>query len=157
MRGDNEMKREHMIILVQGAITVAALAFAAGVYRAPRHSDSFSLEHLQDASRMTQILNLDPAQAQQLELLNAGLSKQLEGSCQRNCTARRQLTTALKEDNEAEYETILKKMCAAYEEGERSTLKHLESVRAILDAEQRAKFDQLVSRCLCGGCTDECQ
>ncbi len=150
------MQRQQIIILVQGAITIAALAFAAGVYRETRHTESFSLEHLQDSSRMVQTLNLDPPQAQQLEMLNAGLRKQLQGTCQRNCEARRKLAAAIEEGSETDHETILKEMCEAYEASERATLAHLQAVRAILDSEQRATFDELVSRCLCGGCGEDC-
>ncbi len=145
------MKREQIIILVQGVITFAALAFAVGVTRAPRHSETFTLDHLHNTSEMIHLLNLDPPQAQQLEVLNASLRRQLQKSCHSNCAARQKLIHADETDTEAK-EDILQEMNAAYEEGERATLQHIQAVRAILDQQQRAKFDQLLSRCLCGGC-----
>lgn len=150
------MKREHVIILAQGFITVAAMAFAIGIYRQPAQNATFSLNKLQNTAQMTQLLNLDPAQAQQLELLNAGLLQQLQGSCQRNCEARQELIRAVPEDQNAQ-EAILLKMCKAYEDSERATLAHVQAVRALLDQEQRSKLDNLLGRCLCGGCEKGCQ
>lgn len=151
------MKREHVIILVQGVITIAALAFAAGLYRESHQAESFSLDRLQDTSYMTQRLDLDPPQAQQFALLNAQLREQLRTTCQRNCTARRELVAAVDTEDATDHEAILKKMGEAYEDGEQATLEHIKAVRAILDTQQRETFDLLVGRCLCGGCDQHCE
>lgn len=145
------MKREKMIILAQGVITIAALAFAVGVARVPRHGDTLSLDQLHNTSQMVSLLNLDPQQAQQLEILNTRLRSQLQETCHRNCAARQNIINAEETDSQAK-EKILRQMCEAYEDGERATLQHIQRVRTLLDQEQRAKFDQLLSRCLCGGC-----
>ncbi len=149
------MKREQIIILVQGVIIFAALAFAVGVTRAPRHSETFTLDHLHNTSEMIHLLNLDPPQAQQLEVLNAKLRRTLQETCHRNCTARQQIVRTDETDAETK-EKMLNKMCEAYEDGERATLQHIQAVRAILDRQQRNTFDKLLSRCLCGGCEKGC-
>jgi Spy/CpxP family protein refolding chaperone len=151
------MKHTKLIILIQGVITIAALAFAAGVYREGYKAEPFALDRLHDTSYMTKMLNLDPQQAQQLALLNTHLQTQLKGSCQRNCSARRDLVAALEQENPTYFENIMKQMCEAYETGERATLEHLQAVRAILDSAQRQKFNQRISRCLCGGCEQGCK
>ena len=151
------MQKTQIIILAQGVITIAALAFAAGLYRESHQAESFSLDRLQDTSHMTQLLNLDPPQAQQFALLNAQLREQLRTTCQRNCSARRQLVAAVDTEDATDHEAILKQMCEAYEDGERATLEHIKAVRAILDTQQRETFDQLVGRCLCGGCENGCE
>ena len=145
------MKREQTIILIQGVITIAALAFAVGVTRTPAHSDTFTIDHLQNTSQMVSLLNLDPPQAQQLQVLNTSLRETLQKTCHRNCAARQEIVHA--DDTEPETkEKMLKKMREAYEDGERATLQHIQAVRAILDRQQRETFDELLSRCLCGGC-----
>ncbi len=151
------MKREPLLILVMGTITVGALAFAASVFRAGQPVETFSLDRLHDSSYMIRALHLDPPQVQQLALLNAGLCTRLKGSCRRNCTARRDLVAAVEAGDKVAYEEILRKMCKAYEEGERATLDHIEAVRGLLSTEQRATFDRLTKRCLCGGCEEGCE
>lgn len=151
------MKHTKMIIFLQGVITLASLAFAVGVYREGQKAEPFALDRLQDTSYMAQVLNLDPPQAQQLALLNAQLREQLRTTCQRNCEARRKLVTDIETDDLAAQEQILKEMCEAYEDGERTTLAHLQAVRALLDSVQRQTFDKLISRCLCGGCDHGCE
>jgi len=150
------MRKTYLIILVQGVATVAALAFALSAHRHPAQDAPFTLDQLQDTTRITQLLHLDPAQAQQLALLNAGLRQQLQGTCQRNCAARRELIRSVPTDLDAQ-EAILMKMCKAYEDSERATLAHVQAVRALLDEEQRARLDALLGRCLCGGCETGCQ
>ena len=151
------MQKTYIIILVQGVITVAALAFAAGVYRESRQAECFSLDRLLDTAYMTQRLNLDPPQAQQFSMRNVQLRDQLSTTCQRNCAARRKLVAAIDAGEATDHEAILKQMCEAYEDGERATLEHIKAVRAILDTQQRETFDQLVGRCLCGGCENGCE
>jgi Spy/CpxP family protein refolding chaperone len=150
------MKREHVILLIMGTITIAALAFAIGVTRSQQHAHPITLDQLHHTGKMTQLLDLSPDQVRELESLNRHLRQQLQESCHRNCSARRELISA-NEPDENLHESILKKMCDAYEESERATLQHIQAVRALLDEQQRRTFDQLLSRCLCGGCDSGCK
>ena len=146
------MKRMSWIVLLLAAVTAGSVAFSVACYRSCRTTERPLQDRLRDIAFLTRRLNLDPAQAQAMTLLQSGYSRRLTGCCSRNCEARRQLAKALASGDRDAYGSIIAEMCKTYEESERITLDHIEKVRNLLDTVQRETFDTLISGCLCRAC-----
>jgi hypothetical protein len=134
------------MFLVIVAVIIGALAFGITrleVYRM-RGPD---LGRLQDVSFLTGELQLSEAQASELRALHTTLAARLNDCCARHCEARACLVQALTGDTEGGMpaEAAVDEMCRAYEESERATLEHIRTVRALLNAEQKERFDALVT------------
>jgi len=73
----------------------------------------------------------------------------------RHCAARARLVQALagETNGTAQAEAVVTEMCRAYEQSERATLDHIRQVRAVLTAEQRKRFDAMISDCMCKPCS----
>jgi hypothetical protein len=146
------MNRKAFYVLV-AALAAGALAFGITRQMVARGSGA-NLDQLQDVSFLTRELGLTEQQAAQVKSLHAALGARLNDCCSRHCAARIRLAAALAAETNgtAQAEAVLAEMCRAYEASERATLQHIRQVRAILDAAQRKRFDELMERCLCSAC-----
>jgi len=140
---------------------VAAVAAGVAAYGVTRHAarerSAPSLDRLQDVSFLTRELGLSDAQANEIKRLHASLGAKLNDCCARHCAARARLGQALATETNgaAQTEAVLAEMCRAYEAGERATLEHMRRVRAILNADQRRRFDAMITNCMCQACSME--
>ena len=138
---------------------MAAVAAGGVAYAVTRHSAcgraAPSVDQLQDVSFLSRELGLDDAQAGKIKELHVILGAKLNDGCARHCAARARLGQALTADTNggAQADIVLKEMCGAYEQGERATLDHIRAVRAVLNAEQRRRFDTMISDCMCKPCS----
>ena len=142
------------IIPVIAAAAAGALAFGVtrhGVCRGPETP----LDSLQDVTHLMRSLGLSGDQAREIKALHASLGTKLNDCCVRHCAARARLGQALAADKNGSEQTeaILAEMCRAYEESERTTLDQMRRVRAVLTAEQRKRFDAMISDCMCRTCS----
>lgn len=142
------------IIPVIVAVTAGVIAF--GVTRRVVCSRSAtSPDCLKDVSFLRGELGLSDAQSQEIKGLLAALQIKLNDCCERHCAARARLGQALAADMDggAQADIVLEEMCRAYEQSERATLNHIRAVRAALNAEQRRRFDTMISDCMCKPCS----
>ncbi len=116
-----------------------------------------SVDRLQDVSFLVRELGLNDAQTREVQGLHTTLGTQLSASCSRHCAARMRLGQALavETNGNARADFVLEEMCRAYEQSERATLNHIRAVRAVLNAEQRRRFDAMISDCMCQPCSME--
>jgi len=114
-----------------------------------------SVDRLQDVSFLARELRLSDAQVTEIKRLHTTLGEKLNDCCARHCAARARLVQALAADTNgtAKADAIVTEMCRAYEESERGTLNHIRAVRAVLNAEQRRRFDTMISDCMCKSCS----
>lgn len=135
------------------AVAVGTLAFAAArciVCRCPAPSRA----ELGDVRALTRTLGLTPSQATALQALQARYGAKLSECNATHCSARRGLAAEISEEAGSAERTdaSVAELCRAYERTERLTLAHLRAVRALLNPEQRTKFDALMMRCRCSSC-----
>ncbi|MBM4144490.1 MAG: hypothetical protein FJ225_13010 [Lentisphaerae bacterium] len=111
-------------------------------------------DRLRDVSFLSRELKLTDAQAAEIKALHARLATRLDECCARHCGVRARLGEALSQETNgtARTEAALMEMCRAYEESERATLDHIRRARGVLDAKQRARFDRMLTECLCREC-----
>lgn len=141
------------IISLLAAVLAGAVAY--GVTRSIACGRAIqSADRLQDISFLTRELDLSDAQVKAIKDLHTTLGAKLTDSCARHCGARARLGQTLADETNgvARAEAVLKDMCRAYEESERTTLDHIRQVRALLDARQRERFDKMLTECLCRSC-----
>lgn len=138
-------------ILAIAALALGALAFGVTRHAVCRDSGT-PQERLQDVSRLSRSLDLSDAQVEQIKALHTALGSQVNDCGVRHCAARARLSEALANETNgvAHADAIVAEMCRAYEQSERATLNHIRAVRALLTAEQKRRFDVMVSRCVCG-------
>lgn len=142
--------------IATGVVALAVGALAFGFTRGVVCKGSgASLDCLQDVTFMTHELKLSDAQAAEIKALHSTLGAKLNDCCTRHCAARARLGQALADgtNGSVQADAVVADMCRAYEESERATLDHLRQVRAILNAEQRGRFDAMIADCLCGPCS----
>jgi len=148
------MNRKWIIPLVAA---VAAGVAAYGVTRSMvcGRTEEPSLDHLQDVSFLARELRLNDAQAGQIRSLHVVLGAKLNGCCMRHCAARARLSQALAAETNgtAQADAIVDEMCRVYEESERAALEQIRQVRAVLNSEQRRRFDDLITDCMGGKCS----
>ena len=140
-----------------GAIFILlALGVAAfGLTRSLRCKDAGpGLDRFQDVSFLTRKLGLNESQAREIKALHGVLGAELSGCCERHCAARAQLAKALvcETNGTGAADAVLLEMCRAYEQGERATLANIRKVRSVLNADQKRKFDEMITRCMCREC-----
>jgi hypothetical protein len=138
------------IVPVFAAAAAGVLAFGVTRHAACRAAGP-GIDRLRDVSFLTRELSLNGAQVIELRRLHTALGLTLRNSCTRHCAARMRLGPAVAgETNEMmQAEAALAEMCLAYEQSERGTLAHIRAVRAVLDNEQRRRFEEMISECLC--------
>lgn len=139
------------IIPVLVSLVGGMMAFATARHITCRHG-AVCPDRLADVSFLTGELKLSADQARQMQSLHAALAARLNECCARHCEARARLGRALanEADDGVAAKAILADMCRAYEEGEMATLDNLRHVRAVLNAEQKRRFDAMIGECLCG-------
>ena len=134
-----------------------ALAAALAAYAAAWHACGgrpAAVDRLQDVSVLAAKLGLSAAQAAEVRRLHADLAAELRTCCERHCAARARLgaTLVAETNGTAQADALLAEMCRAYEQSERATLAQIRQVRAVLNPEQRRRFDALISDCVCQPC-----
>lgn len=137
-----------------------ACAVAAGLvaYDFARHAaccgTAPGLDQLADVSLLAKELQLSDEQVREIQRLHTDLAVQLSDCCARHCAARARLSQALVADTNgtAQADAVVTDMCRAYEQSERATLEQIRQVRAVLNPEQRKRFDARVSDCVCQTC-----
>ena len=138
------------IILAWLAIGAIAALAAAAAHWAFCGRPAIAQDRLADAKYLARALDLSPVQAHAVDQQQAALGAQLAACCARHCAARAELAQALAGGTNAD--ALIKAMGQAYEESERLTWAHIRQVRALLTPAQRACYDALVERCVCGTC-----
>jgi hypothetical protein len=147
------MNRPWLIPLV-AAVAVGLLAF--GITKmTPCGRPAPSIDRLQDVTFLAHELNLSETQAKEIKQLHLTLATELNDCCMNHCAARARLGQALASDSNgtARADAIVAEMCRAYEASERATLDHIRNVRALLNADQRKRFDVMISSCMCLTCS----
>lgn len=141
------------IIPVLAAAAAGLLAFGVTRHAACRAAGS-GIDRLRDVSFLTRELSLNDAQVHELRRLHAALGLTLTDSCSRHCAARMRLgrEVAAETNGMMQAEAALTEMCHAYEQSERGTLAHIRAVYALLNNEQRRRFEEMISECLCRPC-----
>lgn len=109
---------------------------------------------LKDLSFLTHELSLNAEQAADLKTLQATLGATLADCCRNHCVARARLAQMLASEagSRADVDTLVADMAKAYEESEWATVNHIRAVRALLNAEQRPRFDRMITNSMCGVC-----
>lgn len=137
-------------------ITILAAAVVAfGVTRwTARAAPEITLDRMQDSEWLVRELNLTPDQATELKKLEQGYGVELAGSCERHCSARMQIGEELfHPDWNADKQTALaEQLCHAERDSELATLEHIRRVHSLLTAEQKKKYEALVTSCICSDC-----
>ena len=147
------MNRKWIIPLI-AAIAAGIVAYGVARNAVCDRSD-VSLDRLQDVSFLTHELQLSDAQAREFGRLHATLGAKLNDCCVRHCAVRARLARALVSETNgtAQADAILAEMCQAYEQSEQATLNHIRGVRALLNPEQKRRFDAMIANCMCGTCS----
>ena len=109
---------------------------------------------LEDVSFLKRELRLNDAQAREIAKLHVSRNAKLADCCQRHCAVRARLGPALCNETNGTVQArmIVEEMCRAYEAGELATLDHIQLVRALLNPEQKKRFDELIAECVCASC-----
>lgn len=150
--------RRHLTLFFSVVLIAGLSAFCVGYFITGRGIVSTPADLLQNQIFLTKTLRLDDDQQQKLADLEMTLRKRVNEGCARNCAARRRLAAALKEKEPDPkiLDEILKDMCGAYEDSERTALEHIQNLRGMLDDEQCRTFDAMIGRCLCGASGKGC-
>jgi Spy/CpxP family protein refolding chaperone len=144
------MNRKWIALLVFAA---AGLAFGAGRLTAPSRAmmGPADLDRFLNINPLIQRLGLDPKQAADVRSAGRDYAARVKTACDRHCQARCRLAAAIGRD-ETEARQIVEQMTAASAANDSATLDHILRVRRALTPEQRARFDQWMSDCLCNQC-----
>ena len=137
-------------------VALAAGALAFGIRRRASCGAAMGpMDRLQDVSFLVRELKLTGEQEKEIRALHAELGVTLNECCARHCAARMRLGSALADgtNGDAQAEAILSEMSRAYEQSERATLDHMRRMRALLDGEQRQRFDRMIQGCMGRTCS----
>lgn len=147
------MNRKWIIPLI---VVVAVGVLAFGITKITTCSRSApSIDRLQDVSFLSRELSLSKAQAAEIKQLHLTLATKLNDCCMNHCAARARLGQALASESSngtAQADAVVTEMCRAYEASERATLDQIRKVRAVLNVNQRKRFDAMISNCMCQTC-----
>lgn len=148
----------NVMILLLVALTAGVIAFCVANCVVCRQNDRLPADVLHNRAFLAKTLHLTDEQQQALDALESALEKRVNEGCSKHCAARRRLASALTESttDQKVLDEIIMDMCRAYEDSERTALEHILAVRRILDDRQRAEFDIMMGRCLCGSCGESC-
>lgn len=146
------MKKRWLLALLT-TVVLGALAFGLTRFLVCTRHGQFP-DRLENAEFLIRELRLSDEQAVALAKLHQSLNTKLENCCQRHCAARARLGGALNNETNgtAQARMIVGEMVRTYEESELATLEHIQNLRAILSPEQRQRFDELITECLCQAC-----
>ena len=151
------MKRYWLIPLLV-AVIIGAMAYGltrwAACNRCQPAPDRQMPGRLEDVSFLKRELRLNDAQAREIAKLHVSWNAKLADCCQRHCAVRARLGPALcnETNGTVQAKMIVEEMCRAYEAGELATLDHIQRVRALLNPEQKKRFDELIAECVCASC-----
>lgn len=146
------MKRRWLIpVLI--AIVIGAMAYGLTRWAVCTRCQP-SPDRLKDISLLSRELRLNEAQAREIAKLHGSLNAKLADCCQRHCAVRARLGQALCNETNGTVQAriIVEEMCRAYAESELATLNHIQRVRELLNPEQKRRFDELITECVCGSC-----
>lgn len=145
------MKRRWFIpVLV--AVIIGALAYGLTRWAACSRCQP-ALDRMEDVSFLSRELGLTKTQAQEIRRRQVLLGAKLIDCCERHCAARARLGKALSNETNGAAQALVAEMCRAYEASELATLKHIQRVRELLNPEQKRRFDELITECVCASCT----
>lgn len=143
------MKR-HWSIPLLAAVAAGAAAYALARHPSPAKQGA-ALSGLDDLSFLTRELKLSESQVQEIRKLHAQLGDRLGESCRQHCEARTRLGRAVvaESNDTGQAEAILSEMCRTYEQSERAALANIRAVRAVLNEEQKSRFNKMITGCMC--------
>ena len=146
------MKRQWLIPLLV-AVVIGAMAYGLTRWVACTRCRP-SPDRLENVSFLSRELGLTETQAQEIRQLQTLLGAKLTDCGERHCAARVRLGKALSSETNsaAQAQALIAEMCRAYEVSELATLEHIQRVRELLNPEQKRRFDELITKCLCGSC-----
>jgi len=146
------MKRRWLIPMLV-AIVIGALAYGLTRWAVCSRCRP-SPDRLENVSFLSRELGLTATQAQEIRQLQVSLGAKLTDCCERHCVARARLGKALGSETNGTTQArmIVEEMCRAYEVSELATLDHIQRVRELLNPEQKRRFNELITECVCGSC-----
>lgn len=112
------------------------------------------LDQLHEAGWLQRALKLDEAQAKQIAALEGAYADAVSDCCANHCGARKKLGEAVfgAGRDPAKLEAMVTAMGKAQLESDLATVRHIQSVHALLTPEQQKKYEQLVTSCVCADC-----
>ena len=142
-----------LIAVIIGALACGLTRWAACNWCQPAPGRPVP-DRLEDVSFLSRELRLNDAQAAEIAKLHVSWNAKLADCCQRRCAVRARLGPALCNETNGTVQArmIVEEMCRAYEAGELATLDHIQRVRALLNPEQKKRFDELITECVCASC-----
>ena len=144
--------RTRAILAMLGILTAAILSsVAAHQYLCQRAA--VPLARLSDTEFLTGELGLSPEQSKALRIHQEAFGAKLSECCARHCEFRGRLAGSLDAGGDAR--GLIAAMGREYVESEHLTWEHIQTVRGLLDAGQRLRYDALVTRCFGGECNME--
>ena len=146
------MKRSWLIpVLV--AVIIGAIAYGLTRWAACSRCRP-TPDRLENVLFLKRELRLNDTQAREIAKLHVSLNAKLTDCCQRHCAVRARLGQALHNETNGTVQArmIVEEMCHAYAESELATLDHIQRVRELLNPEQKRRFDELITECVCGSC-----
>ena len=145
------------IMLLLLAIVAGLLAFDIGLRCKPQ-ADSRTLEGLSNINWLTEKLALDSKQVEEIVKLQADYKSKLEACDKAHCSSCCSLAPALfaDEGGDAKSTALIEEMSNAHKEGEMVTMKHIRAIHAVLNTDQKAKFENMVRKAVCK-CGPKCK
>ena len=142
-----------LVAVIIGALACGLTRWAACTWCRPA-PDRQVPDRLEDVSFLKRKLGLNDAQAREIAKLHVSLNAKLADCCQRHCAVRARLGLALRNETNGTVQArmIVAEMCRAYEASELATLDHIQRVRELLNPEQKKRFDELITKCVCESC-----
>lgn len=146
------MKRSWLIPVVV-AVVIGALAYGLTRWAACPRCRPVP-DPLANVSFLSRELGLNDVQAREIAKLHVSLNAKLADCCRRHCAVRARFGQALRNETNGTVQArmIVEEISRAYEASELATLDHIQRVRALLNPEQKKRFDDLITECVCGPC-----
>lgn len=145
--------KKRWLIPVLVAVIIGAMAYGLTRWAACSQCQP-SPGRLENVSFLKRELRLNEVQSCEIAKLHGFLNAKLADCCQRHCAVRARLGQALGNETNGTVQArmIVEEMCRAYEASELATLDHIQRVRALLNPEQKKRFDELITECVCESC-----
>jgi hypothetical protein len=140
-------------LTIATAIFAGAAAFMAARFIGWSCSCCSSSAVVDNVAFLTKELDLKPEQAGEIRKLVSELESRLESQCSSQCRSRTSIAeVVVLESGQEREEAVIAEMGRAYMESERATIDNIRKVRALLNPVQKARFDELISACVCESC-----
>ncbi|MBU4460004.1 MAG: hypothetical protein KJ579_05510 [Verrucomicrobia bacterium] len=140
------------ILVLLGIVATAALS-AVAAHRVLCDRGVVPLDRLSDTAFLARELGLSPEQSNALRSHQEAFGAKLSECCARHCDFRGRLAGSLDAGGDAR--ELIAAMGREYVASENLTWEHIQTVRGLLDAGQRLRYDALVTRCFGGECNME--